>query len=132
MKRKLSDSFTSQEIERKEKNDCTVVALAHMCDISYEKAYKYLELHGRKKEKGMFFERFISKMGYKLFNKKLIKMPKFNTLNQFLEANLNGNYLVMVRGHVFVVKDGKIFDTHIKNYRIINIYLIKEIINEYH
>lgn len=38
-----------------EKSDCTVVALANVCDIDYATAHQYMKAHGRKDREGAYF-----------------------------------------------------------------------------
>lgn len=121
----------AEGIERKDSNDCTVVALSNMCDIPYDDAFSILSRNGRKPGKGFHFYFFLIKHNYKILGKQLIKLPvEFKTLNQFLELNLEGNFLIFVRQHVLVIKNNQIHDTFFKNYRIKHVFLIKDIPNE--
>lgn len=54
--------------EHHETNDCTVVALATVCGVSYDDAHACLKLHGRKNRKGFAFAKFVEKFHKRIEN----------------------------------------------------------------
>lgn len=96
-----------------ERADCTVRALAIATDSPYYDAYKILSQAGRKPNQGFYIEKFFKKCNFHLgcqFTK--LKFRKAITLQKFLKTNPEGTFYVRKRGHVFVVKNGTVFDTH--------------------
>lgn len=95
-----------------EQADCTVRALAIATDAPYYDAYKLLSQAGRKPNQGFFVEKFFKKCNFMLgcqFTK--LKFRKAVTLQKFLKKYPTGVYYIRKRAHVFVVKDGTVFDT---------------------
>ena len=94
-----------------ERNDCTVRALAISTNSSYMKAYMILCYAGRKRNRGFYIENFFKNnkccLGHS-FTK--LKFRKSITLQRFIKTYPKGTYYVRKRGHVFVVKDGVVFD----------------------
>lgn len=97
------------------KNDCTVLAVAHGFEISYDKAYEYLKMLGREPNKGFrltFFLRQWSQLRTVIFNKHVNIMPlrKSITLGTFIKENPNGTFILSISGHVNTLKNGKLLD----------------------
>lgn len=125
-----------------ERNDCTVRALSTACDISYEVAYEKLKQFGRKKGRGVVFQKFldnyeicsgllgdstlrISELYGKRFTRITGIIPK--TINQFLKDYSVGVYLIKSSRHVSVIKDGVLYDRIGRNKRIGYIYFVETI-----
>lgn len=95
-----------------ERADCTVRALAIATCSPYYDAYKILSQAGRKPNQGFYIEKFFKKCNFHLgcqFTK--LKFRKAITLQKLIKNYPKGTYYVRKRGHVFVVKDGTVFDT---------------------
>lgn len=108
----INFEFRSANSPSFEKADCTVRALAISTDSPYYDAYKVLSLAGRKSNQGFYIEKFFKSSKFILshqFTK--LKFRKSITLQKFLKSYPSGTYYVRKRGHVFVVKDGTVFDT---------------------
>jgi hypothetical protein len=106
-----------------ERNDCTVHALVNAFDISYQTAWKFCSVHGRQPKEG--------------FNV-MAHLPAFNcdevlqectsrqmTLSQVMPFLRFGTFLVLVKGHIFTVKNGVMIDYAPKNYRLIKIWKVR-------
>lgn len=109
----------------KEKNDCTVRALATALEIDYFQAYAMMLTVGRKGRKGSngLFEIM------KIYGK---NHPRPNmTVENFVRLVLSscgGNWIVQVRGHVFAVVNGVIHDEYPewnKNRHVIQAWKVK-------
>lgn len=94
-----------------ENNDCTVRALAIATNSSYTKAYMLLCQAGRKHNRGFVIEKLLKKncsyLGHSFF-----KLPfrKPITIQKFIKKYPKGVYYTKIRGHVFVIKDGTVYD----------------------
>lgn len=122
-----------------EKNDCTVVALSIALNIPYKECHKYLKLKGRKDRQGCWFDSILG-IKFQLENQlitvfgktlQVMRFPYYDwerpvigetkwgyeklaprkTVKKFLLENPNGTYIVKIRGHVFTVKDGVIYNS---------------------
>ena len=95
----------------KEKNDCTVRALAIATNSTYVKAYMVCCQAGRKHNRGFYIEKLLKKqcdhLGHRFF-----KLPfrKPITVQKFMQKYSEGVYYVKIRGHVFVIKQGIVHD----------------------
>lgn len=114
--------YAESALAKSERGDCVVRAIASSSGMSYDKAHAFVaEKFNRKFRKGTYF--FTSTMnrmaasGVKL-NRKSIKpvdvsiktktgMTKM-TVNKFAENFNKGSYVVVVKGHAFTIKDGKV------------------------
>lgn len=95
-----------------ERADCTVRALAISTDSPYYDAYRVLSQAGRKSNQGFYIEKFLKSSKFILghqFTK--LNFRKAITLQKFLKTHPKGTFYVRKRGHVFVVKNGTVFDT---------------------
>jgi hypothetical protein len=94
-----------------EKNDCTVRALAIATGTSYLKAYMLLCQAGRKHNRGFVIEKLLKKncsyLGHCFF-----KLPfrKPITIQKFITKHPTGTFYIKIRGHVFVIKEGTVYD----------------------
>ena len=99
----------SKAIDRK---DCVVRALANVSGISYDDAFDACKAAGRKDGRGMN-----SKVWLPLFeqhvqlehSRYLSSFGSIKSLSQKL-TELGGTYLVQVRGHIAVFRDGSWLD----------------------
>jgi len=91
----------------KEKNDCTVRAVAKCFDLDYEIAHKKLAVLGRKNREGVNFAGKIAP------NLPLELCAEFvgRKIRECLPDMKKGRYIVRVAWHVFAVVDGVVFDT---------------------
>ena len=95
-----------KQIQHREKNDCTVDALAIALEIDYLQAYGYLLGHGRKYGKGFVVEPVYDNLeGVKKFAKPNMTVGRFIS-----EVACFGNWIIKIQGHAFAVKNGVIFD----------------------
>ena len=100
----------------KERANCTVVATAVVLGVPNIQAHRSLELLGRKKGKGFHFEAVATYYNMKCLTH---EPPDFGpgvctvspkTLRDWLPDLQQGRYVVGVKGHVFAVVDGIIYD----------------------
>lgn len=109
-----------------ESQDCSVRALSNVMGISYEDAHQKISLIGRQNGKpvntGDLNDLYIS-LGFKItvvgntitsryFSRKNPTATHIagSTIENMIGRLSRGKYIVQVRGHVFAVIDGKIFD----------------------
>lgn len=88
-----------------EKNDCTVRAYAVAAEIDYKVAHVELFLAGRKVKKGFVVEKFYTEKFGKPMGRPNMSVGKFVSL-----IAGSGNWIIKIRGHVFAVKEGVIYD----------------------
>ena len=99
----------------KQKNDCTVRALALSAEVDYDVAYDLLKYRGRKASKGHFFPKQRSDdiaFGYKFIWKSFpaVKGQKRMNPERFAIEFSKGVYICKTVKHVYVVIDGIIND----------------------
>lgn len=102
-----TDSGRSSDGYSNEKGDCTVRAYATAAEIPYKIAHAEMFLAGRKIGRGFnCVPFFIHKYG------EMMPRPKM-TVQKFVNTFcLTGNWIVLVRGHVFAVINGTIHDEY--------------------
>lgn len=100
-----------------ERSSCTINALAFACDIAFSEANQILQYYGKKPNRGFDFDNFISELKKyahgQVYNKRLyqiLRWPKENTMKRFCKAHPRGTYIISVREHVYVIKDGIGYD----------------------
>ena len=114
--------YSDSLIAKSEKNDCFVRAVASAYEIPYDEAHEWVRVNfKRENRKGTFV---VSKMD--LFASESIKLNnktasvvqglrkydesnfkiKRTTLNQFIKKYPTGNFLLIVSGHAFTLKNG--------------------------
>lgn len=94
-----------------EPKDCTVRAISISTNKPYKDAYNLLFQAGRKPGKPFNITKFLKVNSCYLdsiFQKLPFRKPK--TINKFLKEYNKGTYLAKVTKHVFVVKDGAVYD----------------------
>ncbi len=104
---KITDAGRADSIG-KERDDCTVRALALCLDIPYMDAYVKMALLGRKKNKGFPFR--LPNLGS--LAKKFEIRPDLSCrmLGKALPEMQSGRFIVRIRRHVFAVINGEILD----------------------
>lgn len=111
-----------QEDYRKERNDCTVRALANSTNTPYGTAHYYLQCFGRKHRKGFAIQTHLRdvRTNYHNFTFKELTLinkmwfergPKM-TIRKFLEkfAEPNKSYICVVTRHAFAIVKGLVYD----------------------
>lgn len=120
-----------KRVSKGETNDCVVMSFASAFDLEYDVAHTIVkDQMMRKPRKGVsrfpqHMER-LEKLNYHFNGKKLlsvkrdglfmtwykwvkgVKTLKYTTINGFVKSFGEGTYIVMRKGHAFVVKDGVI------------------------
>lgn len=106
------DGGRSTSKRKAQKNDCTVRALALARDLPYDEAYDILKDAGRKCGRGFDFVKWV---GSQPWATKIafpaVKGQRRMTPAQFCRDYPKGTYILRVTKHVFVVRDGIIYDT---------------------
>ena len=117
-----------QEISTKyrERNDCTVKALATLFGCTYGVAHRALAKHGRQRGCGATW-RTIEKARHDLSYKCGVVVStngaphmlpsnakyfghRVVTINQFMKEHPRGTYMLSMRGHVATLRDGVLYD----------------------
>ena len=91
-----------------EKNDCAVKALAIVCKVSYAKAHRVLEKHGRKKghgTNGSVLQSSLKELGFKL-----VRANGTGKTFKTYKPNASGDFLIMSKSHVVACTHGIIRD----------------------
>jgi hypothetical protein len=114
--------YTDSIIAKTERADCVVRAIASASGMAYDKAHSFVaDKFNRKPRRGTFgFSLRMNSMvtsGEKL-NRKGVKRVDVAvktktgtttmTVNKFAENFNHGSYIVVVKGHAFTIKDGKV------------------------
>lgn len=104
-----------------ETNDCTVVSMMNVLNISYSEAHKILRMRwDRKHRKGVYMK----DLELKLTEYKVVKGPYDRnnriTINQFVKKHPVGRFYVCVSGHALSIIDGVVYDHTDKPRRLIN------------
>ena len=112
----------NSKIAKTERADCVVRAIASASGMSYDKAHSFVsDKFKRQPGKGTFgFQIGMNSMvtsGEKL-NRKGVKKVDIvvktktgittMTVNKFADNFVRGSYIVVVKGHAFTIKDGKV------------------------
>lgn len=116
-----SDAGRSKSKRPRQKNDCTVRALALATGVDYDVAYTYLAVQGRKCSSGYNLTSLLTWFAqheYSLWGCKFdyisfpaVKGQKRMNIVSFLEEFQEGAYIIKTAKHVACVKDGVLFDT---------------------
>lgn len=95
----------------RQKNDCTVRALALVRDLPYDEAYELLKDAGRQCSRGFVFATWISKQaGIRKISFPAIRGQRRMTPSEFVIKHPQGRYICKVAKHVFAVIDGVVHD----------------------
>lgn len=100
--------MTNQEatlMERRERADCVVSALAHATGIPYEVAYEIAEDSGRKAGGRAYTDKVVAAAKRHGIALRKVRMGT-KTLRKFMRLHPAGRYLVRVRGHALSVVNG--------------------------
>ena len=114
--------YTDSIIAKTERADCVVRAIASASGMAYDKAHSFVaDKFNRKPRRGTFgFSLRMNSMvtsGEKLNRKGVKKVDvavktktgtTTMTVNKFAENFNHGSYIVVVKGHAFTIKDGKV------------------------
>lgn len=99
--------------KNKDKNACTVIALAKVMDSDYPTCYKFMASQGRKHGRGMYDDD-VDKAFLSMKNTKVVKGPysltNRITVSKFIEKHPVGRFFVCSRGHAFAIIDGIVHD----------------------
>lgn len=116
MRRRVSDGGRQAFGYESEKNDCSVVALTHALNVTYDVAYKMLDGAGRRKNKGWYVIEFFKYCGFVGWTHKEFKFPRGQrmTEEEFAEAHPKGRWLIYTEGHLTALVDGVIYDNRPK------------------
>ena len=96
---------------KKEKKNCTVVALCVSTKLPYKHCLEIAEKAGRKTGKGFYSEKLIN-----FFNKNSstkfvpVKLRKSITIERFCKRYSEGSFYARKRNHAFAVVDGNVYD----------------------
>lgn len=107
--------YRESKLAKSETRDCVVRAFASACDWTYDKAHRFVEIEFQRKPK-TGTKMFITKMnklsleGRKLGRKgiKTILDPDIKTVGQLVKWYDKGTYMIVISGHAFTIKDGKV------------------------
>ena len=98
----------------REKNDCTVKAIALACGVSYGKAHRTLAKLGRQRGRGVTMATIaeaLKRLGvtvnlYEALNHDAIDL----TIKRFAREYREGNYIICTRAHAIAVREGELID----------------------
>ena len=116
--------------QQNEKNDCSVMATAIACRLSYKKSHELMASHGRRTRGSAHTHIILNaarSLGFTLTPVKNLKQKngsKFTpkTIGAKLKA---GYYLAFINGHVLGVVNGEVYDwTNNRNHHIIEAYKV--------
>jgi hypothetical protein len=115
---KTADGGRSESRRPKQKNDCTVRALAIAADLPYDEAYDMLMQSGRKSHRGFNFKGWLKKVGNVVNGYRFTWEAYLATKGQarmnpvrFAKEKASGRYIVRTAKHVNTVIDGVSHDT---------------------
>lgn len=91
--------------------DCVLRSIAYLCGMDYCDADAFLSAHGRDRGRGVSSYQLIKDCGYEINGYKFKKIEcKGFPLWLFVSGHMEGNYLLRIKGHVFVLSDGVVID----------------------
>lgn len=106
-----TDGGRASSTRPKQKNDCTVRALAIARNLPYDEAYDVLKDAGRKSSLGFDFVKWIETQPWATkIAFPAVKGQRRMTPAQFCRDFPKGTFILRVTKHVFTVKDGVIYD----------------------
>lgn len=123
----LEDLVKSSKVYNGETDDCTVFAIANAFGLDYDTAHqevsKRFDRHpragvpARKLIEGLkegttingktIVERRVPKTTYKVYGEEVVRNVR---LGSFVRENPQGTYLILLRGHILVAKEGTVLD----------------------
>ncbi len=108
-----SDAGRSQSKRPKQSNDCAVRALALARNLPYDEAYDLLAEAGRKCSRGFHLQKWLPEQPWvKKLSFQAVKGQRRMNPARFCAEFKTGTFICRVAKHVFVVKDGVVFDTY--------------------
>lgn len=110
-----SDAGRTESKRPKQKNDCTVRAVALALEVPYDRAYDMLKSAGRKSHQGFHFNEWAQE---EVVNDKRLKWRPFQAVKgqkrmnpvRFSQEFPTGRWIVRTAGHVFAFIDGVGYD----------------------
>lgn len=102
-----------QRVRRNETNDCSVMALALGCGVSYAKAHEAMKKQGRKNRDGAWgwqVEYAARTIGYELVRVKTPAKTVAKLPYELTQAGMYGRFLVKTTTHFLAIVDGKVED----------------------
>ncbi len=116
---------------RGERNDCSVLALAVVADLTYDAAHKAMAEVGRKNNDGARTGQTFTALHNlgKTYDDVTDRasFAEIKTIKSLKRLNLKGKYLITVSGHILAMKDGEIHDwTNDRQHRIQKIYRVND------
>lgn len=107
----LTDGGRAGSKRPRQKNDCTVRALALALDLAYDDAYDRLADAGRKCARGFAFPKWMNQQPWatKMSFPAVKGMPRMNPAT-FVKQFPQGRFICQVAKHVLVVLDGVVYD----------------------
>ncbi len=107
-----SDGGRSESRRPKQKNDCTVRAVAVALNEPYDTVYEWFKGEGRKCSKGFHIKDWLAKDGrFEKIPFPAIKGQKRMNPSKFCGEFKRGKYICRTAKHVFAVIDGVVHDT---------------------
>ncbi len=140
--------FSPDRAKLNETNDCTVVATAAVCGVSYEEAHAACAKLGRKPRKGMPHLKYIEAIKSLGFEVELVPAEKFiakypgnhknlKSITTHHPARFNnvwrdgGRYILNSRGHVSACINGELHDWAVgRMKRVMYVYRVSKIRNQ--
>ncbi len=125
----MKDQYHQLKMEGRAEGDtnfCTVIALGIAADLNYNEASSIMEEYGRKYRKGSSgVDDALQDLGFRLESQD-ISATTVKGLMSLIEND--GMYIVHIRGHVFIIKNGIIQDwvSPHKAFRILSVDLLKD------
>lgn len=117
-----TDGGRSQSKRPKQRNDCTVIALAVSASLTYDAAYDIVASRGRKCAEGYWFP-----FGFKTIRSgpmpeagvrfdwisyPAVKYDRREHIDSFARSHKKGVFVLRLSKHVCAVVDGVVHDTH--------------------
>ena len=96
-------------MDRRERADCVVSALAHATGLPYEVVYEIVAESGRRAGGRAYIDRAVAVAKRHGVALRKVRMGS-KTLRKFLRLHPTGRYVVGVRGHALSVIDGEAGD----------------------
>ena len=112
----------------KDKNNCSVVAVAVTTGVAYGAAFKALEKAGRVRGRGASTSQIVKALDYLGYKTRTV-LEDFKTVRTVTDRlPSTGNFLAYVPSHVLSIRNGRVIDwTEGRRHRI---YTVKEVIKK--
>lgn len=107
-----TDGGRASSSRPRQRNDCTVRALAIAGSLSYDDAYDLLKEAGRKCSRGFQFSAWLNRQGWAArISFPAVKGQRRMNPATFVQRFPKGRFICQVAKHVFAVIDGVVFDS---------------------